>query len=411
MTVWVLGINQQAPVSIRESMAIPKERIISHIKTALMSIDVLEMVYLTTCNRTEVYLHTADDVVFDHALLAALGLASDHFSNYGYRYKDEEAVQHIMKVASGLDSMVVGEPQVLGQLKDAYRMAEQAGGVTSFFNGLFSNVFASSKHIRTSTDIGKCPVSIAYMLVKMMKAKCLALAERRVVLIGAGSTTELVATHLKQCGVTDITVVGRKAGSVAALAQSLGGRYVLMEDMMAVLQEADIVITATSSSQPLLTQAAVSQLMKQRPDRPLFMADLAVPRDIDSEVAELEQVTLYDMDKLQSFVADNQLVRGSAKKQAEAMIELHAQNFFRQLKMISSNDVIQRFRQQALSISTEVAKEYVKQLDQKGNAAVVVESMARELTNKLLHKPTILLKALLQVEDEALLDTIEKIVD
>lgn len=393
MTIFALGINHRtASLEIREKVAFAPEQMVVALQQLSDVAGVGEVAILSTCNRTEIYGANGDpsqvlDWLAEYHQMSRLELDDCH-----YLHQKEAAARHIMKVASGLDSMILGEPQILGQLKSAYAVAREAGQVSTHLNQLFQQAFSIAKQVRTETAIGQNPVSVAYASVSLSQQIFSDLREVNALLIGAGETIELVARHLMDKQIGGITVANRTLSRAQSLAQQFGAQAILLSEIPDVLADADMVISSTASQLPILGKGAVESALKQRKHKPMFMVDIAVPRDIEPEVAKLEDVYLYTVDDLQEVILENLRSRELAASKAEEIIETGVANWKSQLQALGVVDTIRAFRssvEQTRDLETEKA---LAALRSGQDPEMVLKSLARNLTNKLLHTPTSRLK-------------------
>ena len=383
------GLNYKtAPVELREHFAFDQTRS-NALMQSLMAQPVVDgAVLLSTCNRTEVYADVSAPLDLSSWLKEQGDTHLPNLHEHLYALDGDELVRHLMRVASGLDSMVLGEPQILGQMKAAYAAADGAGYVSHSLKQLFPAVFSSCKHIRRSTNLGKCPVSVAYMAIKLIKAQFSDLSQCRVLLVGSGDMMELVATHLQGQSVAAMTVAGRHYDSAATFAASFQAQATTLDAIPEALIHADIMICATASAQPLVDVAMLAPVMTQRANRPLFIADLAVPRDVASEAADLPGVHLHNIDDLQSIVQKNMVGREAAVEQAEAMIALHAENYQRQLSVVDNADLISHYRQRVDDVRKSELQKAMELLHKGQDPEVVLHQFSHAFTKKLLHQPT-----------------------
>lgn len=319
MALIAVGVNHKtAPVSIRERVSFAPERLADALKELTSTPEVSEAAILSTCNRTELVCYSnsseTDTIIdwFEHYHK----LNTQEVRPYIYIYPDQLAVRHVLRVASGLDSLILGEPQILGQIKDAYSKAEQAGTIGKLLNRLFQHTFSVAKQVRTDTAIGSSPVSVAFAAVSLAKQIFSNMEERTALLIGAGETIELAARHLHASGIGRIIIANRTVEKAHALAQEFGGYAIALKEIPNHLAEADIVISSTASQLPILGKGAAERAIKQRKHRPMLMIDIAVPRDIESEVGELEDIYLYTVDDLQEIIQEGLKSRQEAAIQA-----------------------------------------------------------------------------------------------
>jgi glutamyl-tRNA reductase len=355
-----------------------------------VSRDIREGVILSTCNRTEIYCASNSDsgMPVSDWIGHFHGLHDDQISPYIYRCLDREAISHLLRVASGLDSMVLGEPQILGQVKTAFQVATDSGTTGKLLGRLFQSAFAVAKLVRTNTAIGNSPVSVAFAAVSLARQIFSSLRDQTALLVGAGETVELAARHLHQHGIGQILVANRTVERAHNLASQLNGYAIALTELANHLPEADILISSTSSPLPVLGKGTVERALKKRKRRPIFMVDIAVPRDIEPEVGELDDVYLYTVDDLQGVVEDGMRSRREAAEQAEEIIAFHTQEFLGWLRSLDAMSLIQDYRKRAEQLRDEVLAKALHQLDKGKPPEEVVGFLAHTLTNKLLHGPS-----------------------
>lgn len=395
MGIWALGINHKtAPVAVRERVSFDPATM-SSVLTEVQSLDpVSEVVILSTCNRTEIYCSAdelQEDVIVDW-LARHHGIERPELNGALYCLNAEQAVQHTMRVASGLDSLVLGEPQILGQMKSAFAVAQEAGTVGSELGRLFRQTFSIAKRVRTDTAIGENPVSVAFASVRMAQHIFADMANSSALLIGAGETIELVARHLHQAGVRQITVANRTLARAQNLAQEFHAEAVLLEDIPAVLPRADIVISSTASPLPILGKGMVEKALKKRRHKPMFMVDIAVPRDIEEEVSKLSDVYLYTVDDLRSIIEENVRSRQDAARQAEELILAGVDHFMRELKALNAVQTLTDLRASIDVLREEQLAKAMKQLSNGADPEKVLRQFAHTFGNKMLHAPTTMLR-------------------
>lgn len=390
MGLIIVGINHKsAPLSVREQLAFVPDMLPAALQSLAAHPGIDEALILSTCNRTELYCNASvGETVLRDWLAAHRTLSSAILNPHLYTHQADAAVQHAMRVAAGLDSMVLGEPQILGQLKAAFAAADAAGTVDTALRRLFETVFAVSKKVRTESAIGQCPVSVAYCGVKLAKQWFDDLAQTRALLIGAGESIELVAQHLHRQGCRALSFANRTPSRLHTLANSFDGTVHDLTALPSLLTQVDVVISATASPEPLLTQAMVSAALPARGERPLFLLDLAVPRDIESEVGHLAGVCLYNIDDLERQIADNKQQRASAAALADSMIDDHVRHFMQCLASLDMAHTIRDYREKAHTHCQAAIAQALQQLDKGADAQDVVAVMAKQLTNKLIHRPT-----------------------
>lgn len=395
MNLLALGINHKtAPIAIRERVAFTPEQITDALQHARQHTALHEVAILSTCNRTEIYGVAGPE----HAneLLRWLadyrGIPIEQLLQCHYTHVNQQMVQHIMRVACGLDSMVLGEPQILGQLKTTFSQAQAAGALGPSLSRLFRHTFEVAKKVRTDTAIGENPISVAFAAVSLAKLIFTDMQECHALLMGAGETIELVARHLLEQGITQVTVANRTRERAQELAQRLPITPIALSELPAHLHQADIVITSTASQLPILGKGAVERALKLRKYKPMFMVDLAVPRDIEPEVSELRDVYLYTVDDLQNVIAENMKSREGAAEEAEVLIEAGVMAFLHRLRELESIDVLKRYRQSAEKIRDEELQKARRALEKGDHPDEVLGQLAKAITNKLIHAPSLKIK-------------------
>ncbi len=413
MTLIAFGINHKtAPVDIREKVAFAPEKMEQALHECVNNGEVSEAAIISTCNRTELYTSInesdAGKIEFNSLLdwfCQYHKLDRKDVEPYIYLHSNNDAVQHILRVASGLDSLVLGEPQILGQIKDAYNTANQAGTIGRQLNRLFQHTFSVAKQVRTDTAIGANPVSVAFAAVSLSKRIFADLSKHTALLIGAGETTELVAQHLANQGVNKMIVANRTVERAQILANKFDAEAIALSDMPERLVEADIIIASTASQLPILGKGAVERALKQRKHRPMFMVDIAVPRDIEPEVGELDDVYLYTVDDLHEVIEEGRQSREEAAVQAEEIIVNQVDHFMGWLRSLKGVDTIRAFREQAEQKRDEQLAAAQKQLAAGKDPEQVMNDLARTLTNKLIHEPSAQLNQAAYSGRKEILDT------
>jgi glutamyl-tRNA reductase len=395
MAFLALGINHKtASIAVRERVAFTPEVQVEALRALCSSTGSREAAILSTCNRSELYIEQeqpdSDRVLRWLADYHRLDFAELRES--AYVHADEQAVQHMMRVASGLDSMVLGEPQILGQMKSAFAVAREAGTIGPLLGRLFQATFGTAKNVRTDTAIGENPVSVAFAAVSLARQIFSDLHRSQALLIGAGETITLVARHLHEQGIKRIVVANRTLERASLLAQQFGAHAVLLADIPQELVNSDIVISSTASQLPILGKGAVERALKQRRHKPMFMVDIAVPRDIEPEVGELEDVYLYSVDDLHEVVSENLKSRQGAAVAAEQLVAAGAEDFMQRLRERAAVDVLRACRQQAEDLRDEELGRAMRLLGNGTPAEDVLAQLARGLTNKLMHAPSVQLK-------------------
>jgi glutamyl-tRNA reductase len=410
MSLITLGVNHKtAPLELRERLAFTPQNLPEALRSLIKLDNVEEASILSTCNRTEIYCVTSNDN--DQAIIQWFskfhGLDHDQIRDYLYTHGHEETIRHAMEVASGLDSMVLGEPQIAGQMKDAYALANNNGTIGQLLGKLFQRAFAVSKQVRTDTDIGSSPVSVAFAAVSLARQIFGDLSDTTVMLVGAGETIELAARHLHAQGVKKIIIANRSLERAQKLADEFNGRAISLQQIADQLHNADIVVSSTASPLPIIGKGTVERALKKRRHDPIFMVDLAVPRDIEPEVNSLDDVYLYTVDDLQSVIDQNMENRLQAAEQAREIIDTHVSHFLDWQRSLGAVDVISQIRQQTQEMSTEVLEKANKLLISGQEPEEVLKFMAHTLTNKFLHQPCTHLRQATQEQNEEALKLAE----
>jgi len=390
--LYALGLNHHtAPLAVRERVVFHVERLRDAL-TELKGAFSREAAILSTCNRTELYVAGEERADLAQWLARYHHFEPSELQPYLYTLPREQAVRHAFRVASGLDSMVLGEPQILGQMKDAARAAESAGTLGSVLHKLFQRSFAVAKEVRTTTRVGAASVSMAAAAVKLAARIFPSLKDQNVLFIGAGDMIELCATHFAAQAPARIAVANRTLERGERLAARFNGRAIELRALAEQLHEYDIIVSCTASSLPILGKGLVERAVRARRHRPIFMVDLAVPRDIEQEVAELDDVFLYTVDDLGAMVSANLDARRSAVQQAEAIIDTQVGQFMHWMKVRETVPLIRQLREHAEETRRQELDRALKALARGEDPAVVLESLSQGLTNKLLHAPTQALK-------------------
>jgi glutamyl-tRNA reductase len=391
MLLLALGINHKtAPVDMRERVAFGPDLLQHALHDLCVKGGANEAAILSTCNRTELYcgLEVADG----HRVISWLNeyhsLTSGEINPFIYQHPDHQAVRHVLRVASGLDSMVLGEPQILGQVKSAYQAASEAGTLGKNLDRLFQHTFSVAKQVRTDTRIGESPVSVAFAAVSLSKQIFADLSKQTALLIGAGETIELVARHLHDSNLGRLIVANRTFERARDLATVFGGFAISLSEIPNHLAEADIVISSTASNHIILDHELVRRSLKKRKHRPVFMVDIAVPRDLDPAIAKLDDVYLYTVDDLQGIIQENLRSRQAAAEQAEEIIDTQVNQFMAWLRSQDSAASMRALRQQAEIVRDDILERARRQLEQGKDADQVLSFLANTLTNKLLHAPS-----------------------
>ena len=414
MPLLAVGLNHQtAPLALRERVAMDGGQLPEALNGLCAVPGVEEAALLSTCNRTEIYVQVAEGRESGVAdwLARHHGLAPDMLSGYLYEHRDEHAVRHLFRVATGLDSLVLGEPQILGQVKDAWQAARSQHHLRTPLDRLFQQSFSVAKRVRTDTRIGAHPVSVAYAAVRLARQVFSELDRATVLLVGAGDTIELAARHLVDAKVKRLLVANRTLDHAQALASRHGGYALPLAELERHLPEADIVITATASREPVIRRSAVQAALKARRHRPMFLLDLAVPRDIEATVAELSDVYLYTVDDLEQVIEENRASRREAADQAQAIIDLQVEHFMAWWRAQGRQDALKSLRSQGEAAREDALAHAREQLAAGRNADDVLALLAHQLTNKLLHGPSLALRQAALDGDLDLLRAAERLYD
>jgi glutamyl-tRNA reductase len=415
----LFGVNHKtAPVELREQLAIPASQLADATQSLRRTSGVREAMILSTCNRVELLVcaetETPDLMSFFNEFFAI-----DHSTlrPHIYEYREREAVRHLFRVASSLDSMVVGEPQILGQVKEAYAAAKSVGAVQTSLEKLLQNAFSVAKRVRNETSIGSSPVSIASVAVDLAEKIFGSLRGKKVFLVGAGEMSELAARHLVQRGARSIFVANRTYERAVQLAAQFGGHVIPFDDLYATADRADIVVTSTGSDQPIFRREHGAQFIHRRRNRPMFFIDIAVPRDVDPEINRVDGIFLYDIDDLQSVAAANQTDRAKEAEQAEAIIALEVERYQKYLNSLDAVPVLRSLQQ-----SAEIMRQAeLRKAEGRLRASSVhplsddqwsaVEALTRGLMNKLLHPTMQAIRQAAAEGDGARLDTLRSTFD
>jgi glutamyl-tRNA reductase len=391
MTFIAVGINYNtAPVAIRERLAFPAEILDSALKSLQTTREVSEAAILSTCNRTEFYYHTTSDNQNNliNWIASNKNIKPGDFTPYLYSHQNSQSIRHMFRVACGLDSMVLGEPQILGQMKTAYQAAYEAGTLGKNLGKLFQHTFSAAKKVRTDTAIGSSPVSVAFAAVQLAQQIFDKLSEQTALLIGAGETIELTARHLHQHGIGRIIIANRTYDKAHTLASQFNGYAIALSELPSHLAEADIVVSSTASQLPIIGKGMLESAIKKRKHKPIFMVDLAVPRDIEAEVEQLGDVYLYTVDDLQNTINENMDSRRRAAEQAEEIIDTEVEHFLSWVRSQGAQSTIRDYRTQAELTRDDMLQKALAQLNNGVAAEDVINRLAHTLTNKLIHTPS-----------------------
>ena len=430
MALLLVGINHTtASIDLREKVAFPPEIISAALRSLVALEPVAEAVIVSTCNRTEIYLDygggtpaTQPDMEANRKLVDRANVVIDWLSSYhgldrqqlqdcSYFYESEDVIRHLMKVGCGLDSMILGEPQILGQIKSAFALSRDLEVVGASLGRAFQGAFSIAKEVRTETAIGENPVSVAYAAVTLADRIFSDLPSLSILLIGAGRTIELVARHLMERGVHSMVVANRTLDNALEIAKRFDGTGALLSDIPEKLVTADIVVSSTNSQLPLLGKGAVERALKQRKHKPMLLIDLAVPRDIEQEVGQVADAYLYSIDDISEVIEDSHKSREEAANQARSIIERGVEGFSMQMRSLNAVGTLKAFREKADNIRDGELQKAIKSLEKGDKAEVVLESLARGVTNKLIHSPSVQMKQASSEGRDEVLQLIQELFD
>ncbi|WP_340618180.1 glutamyl-tRNA reductase [Xenorhabdus entomophaga] len=393
MTLLALGINHKtAPVSLRERVAFSPDTIGLALDDLLRQPLVRGGVVLSTCNRTELYLSVEQQDNFKEQLINWLcryhQLNPEDLKSSLYWHLNDEAVSHLMRVASGLDSLVLGEPQILGQVKKAFAESQNYQSLSGELERLFQKSFSVAKRVRTETEIGANAVSVAFAACTLARQIFESLSQLSILLVGAGETIELVARHLKEHGVRHMMIANRTKERAQKLASEVNAEVISLPDIDTRLSEADIVISSTASPLPIIGKGMVERALKLRRNQPMLLIDIAVPRDIEPDVEKLSDVYLYSVDDLQAIIQQNLAQRKAAAIVAEGIVQQESSHFMDWLRSQGAVNTIREYREQAEKIRAEMTAKALMSIKQGADAEQIINQLTHQLTNRLIHTPT-----------------------
>ncbi|GAB4348336.1 MAG: glutamyl-tRNA reductase [Immundisolibacter sp.] len=414
MQLLALGISHHtAPLDVREQVAIVPERQEAQLRALLRQPDVCEASLWSTCNRTELLVALArpeSSSAEDWFRSACAGLRQP-IDPYLAIFRGPLAARHMFRLAGGLDSLVVGEPQILGQLKDAHELARRVGGIGKWLGRVYQQAFTVAKRIRTDTAIGRNPVSVAFAAVALARQIFGDLSQHSALIIGAGDTAELTLRHLHGQGMRRLTVANRTRARAQALAARFGAEVVPLSAVPAVLERADIVLSSTNSELPILGKGTLESALKARRRRPMFLVDLAVPRDIEPEVASLSDVYLYTVDDLRDVVAEGLKSRQAALSEAERIVDAQMDAFIEWCNAQEAVPLVRALRGGMLRTRDQVTERALAELRRGRPAEQVLRRLAHDLTNKLAHGPSVRIRRAGEQGDAALLEAARRLLD
>jgi glutamyl-tRNA reductase len=412
MPLFTIGISHRtAPIEIRERVAIPRAEYAARVGQLRAQPGVDEVMILGTCNRTEVYCLSSQggkETLLDW-IHRSNGLPPGQLDQHFYSYEGEASARHLIRVASGLDSLVLGETQILGQLKDAWQQAHDAGSLGTVLDRLFQHTFASAKIIRTRSGISDHPVSVAYTAVVLARQIFGDLATKTVVLIGAGEMVQLCGRYLRDHGIAHLLILNRSLDKAQELAAELDATPMTLDRLDEALPQADILFSSTGSPQPVIRRSDVKAALRRRRHRPMFLVDIAVPRDIEPDVTNLKDVYLYTIDDLQQVVDENLQQRNEAAEQAQGDVEEAVAAFMRWLYGIRAGRTLKRIRDQSHLFEQELTERALRRLQAGQEPQDVLQQMAATLTNKILHLPSKRLREAAEDRDYEVLKAADRI--
>ena len=410
MQLFAFGMNHHtAPLAVREQVTFNAENLEVALRDLVAHESVREAAIISTCNRTEVYCSTPEPIRVIDWLARFHHLKAPALEPFLYTLPRERAVTHAFRVASGLDSMVIGEPQILGQMKDAVKSAEHAGTLGTVLHKLFQSTFSVAKEVRTRTDIGTSSVSMAAAAIKVAERIYPSIAGQKVLFVGAGEMIELCSTHFAAKQPREMTFANRSIERGEQLASRFQGRVITLNDLPEQLPLHDIVVTCTASTLPILGKGMIERAIKARRHRPILMIDLAVPRDVEAEVAELDDVFLYSVDDLGKIVQEGLDTRHAAVAQAEAIINTNVHAFMHWLENRELVPTIRALRDQAERMRRHELERAARMLAKGDDPAKVLDQLSHSLTNKLMHAPTQALNSVQANERDALVAALTRL--
>lgn len=391
MPLFTIGISHHtAPIEIREKVAITRTDYSGRVRELCALPCVEEVVILSTCNRTEIYCLSSSRAKNDlgNWFHQANGIPAGELNGYFYFHEGEEAVRHLVCVASGLDSLILGENQILGQLKEAWQQSHDTNSMGKVLDRLFQHTFAAAKAIRNSSGINDRPVSVAYTAVVLARQIFGDLSSQNVMLVGAGEMIQLCGRHLQEQGIARLFIANRSKEKADELAAELDATALTLDQLGEALPDADILISCTASPQPVISKRDIKSALRKRRHRPMFLVDIALPRDIDPQVSSLKDVYLYTIDDLQRVVDENMNHRNEAAKSAVAEVDTAVDEFMRWLYGIRAARSLKRMRQLSHANEKELTDKALSKLNAGRDASEVLQQLASTLTNRFLHMPS-----------------------
>jgi len=412
MPLFTIGISHHtAPIEIREKVAIARSDYPDRVRELCALSGIEEVVILGTCNRTEIYcLSTAEGKIRLVDWIHQINdLAPGELDPHLYDHEGDAATRHLIRVASGLDSLVLGETQILGQLKEAWQQAHDAGSLGKVLDRLFQHTFNAAKLIRTQSGISDHTVSVAYTAVVLARQIFGDLKTQTVVLVGAGEMVQLCGRYLRDHGIAKLLIVNRSRDKAEELAEEMGASAMTLDQLEEALPRADILISSTASPEPVIMKADIKAALRKRRHRPMFLVDIAVPRDIDPQVSKLKDVYLYTIDDLQQVVDENMEQRTAAARSASADVDEAVKGFMRWLSGIRAARTLKKIREQSHEFELDLTQRALRKLEAGQNPADVLQQLANSLTNKILHLPSKRLREAAEIQDYEVLKAADRI--
>ncbi|WP_109400525.1 glutamyl-tRNA reductase [Proteus sp. TJ1640] len=393
MTLLALGINHKtAPVALREKVSFSPDTMGDALNNLLQQPAVRGGVVLSTCNRTELYLSMEDKENSHEQLIRWLcqyhQIEPNELKSSVYWHQDNQAVSHLMRVASGLDSLVLGEPQILGQVKKAFADSQNYDSLSSELERLFQKSFSVAKRVRTETQIGANAVSVAFAACTLARQIFESLSSLTILLVGAGETIELVARHLREHQVKKIIIANRTKERAQRLANEVDADVITLSEIDECLSQADIVISSTASPLPIIGKGMVERALKKRRNQPMLLVDIAVPRDIEQDVEKLNNVYLYSVDDLEAIIQHNREQRQAAAIQAEHIVQQESGQFMDWLRAQGAVGAIREYRDSAEMLRAEMTEKAITLIQNGADAEKVIQQLSHQLMNRLIHTPT-----------------------
>lgn len=410
MSLVTIGMNHKtASLDLREKLSVDKDESAKIIKK-LHSMPLIDEVFLlSTCNRTELYFEI-DDLQYvnniSNWLLRQKGLLIEDFEDNMYSYSDSSVVRHALNVACGLDSMVIGESQILGQFKDAFNEANDAGTIGKNLNRLFQYAFSTAKEVRTDTKIGANSLSIANVAVSLTDQFYDDLSDKNALLIGAGETISIAAKNLRKKNINKLYIANRTLENAKSIAEEVSGRAISLKDIPEKLKNSDIVISAITGNVPLIGKGAIETCLKHRKHKPIYMVDLGVPRNIESEVKELPDIFLYTLDNIQDLIKKNYKTREEAAIDAQHIVDNKVEEYMNWRKSQSAFSIIKLYREDCENIRKTCLDKSLSQLKLGKDPKDVIDQLSINLTSKLSHKPTLALNKAGQTNNRKLINLV-----